>query len=147
HRPAQDVRVVRAQNSVRRHSAGRERLGQRRAWSAVAAGRKQTSLADEEAPVGREAQRHPRSLVAEGRGWRSEAIAEARLREGIGRVPAMQFTKRLREPVMRGEVTCSVRIWQRPHVKAGGFYAMGPGAIEVTSVKKIGLEDITPALA
>ena len=36
----------------------------------------------------------------------------------------MMFTKRLREPVMRGEVTCSVRIWQRPHVKTGGRYPL-----------------------
>jgi hypothetical protein len=59
----------------------------------------------------------------------------------------MMFTKRLREPVMRGEVTCSVRIWQRPHVKVGGRYRMGPGAIEVTSIREIGLADITPELA
>ena len=57
------------------------------------------------------------------------------------------FTKRLREPVMRGEVTCSVRIWQKPHVKVGGRYALGPGHIEVTSIQQITLADITPALA
>jgi len=59
----------------------------------------------------------------------------------------MQFTKRLREPIQRGEVTCSVRIWQRPHVKVGGTYALGSGAIEVTSIWQIELSDITPALA
>ncbi len=59
----------------------------------------------------------------------------------------MMFTKRLREPVMRGEITCSVRIWQKPHVKAGGRYALGPGHIEVTSIRQIELSDITPALA
>jgi hypothetical protein len=59
----------------------------------------------------------------------------------------MQFTKRLREPVARGEVTCSVRIWKSPHVKVGGRYRVGAGAIEVTSVKQIGPSDITPALA
>ena len=59
----------------------------------------------------------------------------------------MMFTKKLREPVMRGEITCSVRIWQRPHVKVGGRYALGPGAIEVTSIKEIGIKDITPTLA
>ena len=59
----------------------------------------------------------------------------------------MQFTQRLREPVMKGEVTCSVRIWQRPKVKVGGFYRLGPGAIEVTSLRQIDLGDITPALA
>ena len=59
----------------------------------------------------------------------------------------MMFTKRLREPVMRGEVTCSVRIWQRPHVKVGGRYPLGNGAIEVTAIREIGLEGITPELA
>lgn len=59
----------------------------------------------------------------------------------------MMFTKRLREPVMRGEVTCSVRIWQKPHVKVGGRYALGPGAIHVTSIHEISLADVTPDLA
>jgi hypothetical protein len=59
----------------------------------------------------------------------------------------MMFAKKLREPVMRGEVTCSVRIWQRPHVKIGGRYRLGPGAIEVTSIREISMKDITPALA
>ena len=59
----------------------------------------------------------------------------------------MQFTKRLREPIMAGDVTCSIRIWQRPHVKVGGRYRLGPGAIEVTSIRQIDLKDITPALA
>jgi hypothetical protein len=55
--------------------------------------------------------------------------------------------KRLREPVASGEVTCSIRIWQRPHVKIGGRYRLGAGAIEVTSIRQIELSDITPALA
>ena len=59
----------------------------------------------------------------------------------------MMFTKRLREPVMRGEITSSVRIWQRPHVKVGGRYPLGAGAIEVTSIREIGFEGITPELA
>jgi len=59
----------------------------------------------------------------------------------------MMFAKRLREPVMRGEVTCSVRIWQRPHVRVGGRYSLGPGAIEVTAIREIGMGDITPDLA
>jgi hypothetical protein len=59
----------------------------------------------------------------------------------------MTFTKRLREPIMRGEITCSVRIWRRPHVKVGGRYALGPGFVEVQSIREITLDDITPALA
>lgn len=60
---------------------------------------------------------------------------------------AFVFTKRLREPVMRGEVTCSVRIWQSPRVKVGGRYTLGSGFVEVTSLREITLRDITPALA
>ncbi|MEO6377743.1 MAG: hypothetical protein ABIO37_06935 [Caulobacteraceae bacterium] len=59
----------------------------------------------------------------------------------------MVFTKRLREPIMRGEITCSVRIWRHPHVKVGGRYVLGDGAIEVSSIHQISLADITPALA
>ena len=59
----------------------------------------------------------------------------------------MMFTKRLREAVSRGEVTCSVRIWQSPRVKVGGRYPLGPGHIEVTAIHQISLSDVTPALA
>src|SRR5271170_813269 len=59
----------------------------------------------------------------------------------------MVFTKRLREGVRRGEITCSVRIWQRPHVKVGNRYRMDEGEIEVDSITPIGFPDITPELA
>jgi hypothetical protein len=59
----------------------------------------------------------------------------------------MVFTKRLREGVRRGDITCSVRIWQRPHVKVGGRYRMDEGEIEVESITPIGFPDITPELA
>ncbi len=59
----------------------------------------------------------------------------------------MMFARRLREPVMRGEITCSVRIWQGPRVKAGGRYPLGPGLVEVTSIHEISLADVTPDLA
>jgi hypothetical protein len=59
----------------------------------------------------------------------------------------MVFAKRLREGVVRGEITCSVRIWMSPRVKEGKRYRMGEGEIEVDSVTLIGLSDITPALA
>jgi hypothetical protein len=59
----------------------------------------------------------------------------------------MLFAKRLREPIMRGDITCSVRIWQAPRVKIGGRYRLGPGAIEVTSIRQIDFADITPQLA
>jgi hypothetical protein len=57
------------------------------------------------------------------------------------------FTKRLREGIRRGEITCSVRIWTRPHVKVGNRYGMEEGEVEVSSILPIGLADITPELA
>ncbi len=59
----------------------------------------------------------------------------------------MMFAERLRKGVMRGEITCGVRIWRQPHVKLGGRYRLGPGAIEVTRLSEIDLADITPVLA
>jgi hypothetical protein len=59
----------------------------------------------------------------------------------------MTFTKRLHAGIKRGEITCSVRIWQRPHVKVGGRYTLTPGYIEVTKMREITLSDITPELA
>ena len=59
----------------------------------------------------------------------------------------MVFTKRLREGVRSGEITCSVRIWTRLHVKVGARYGMEEGEIEVDSIEPIGFPDITPQLA
>jgi hypothetical protein len=59
----------------------------------------------------------------------------------------MMFAKRLRDGVMSGEITCSVRIWRTARVKAGGRYRLGPGAIEVTAIREIGFDGITSDLA
>ena len=60
---------------------------------------------------------------------------------------AMVFTKRIREGIRRGRITCSVRIWTRPHVKAGGRYRMDEGQIVVDSIEPIDIADITNELA
>jgi hypothetical protein len=59
----------------------------------------------------------------------------------------MTFTKRLREGVRRGDITCSVRIWIRPRVVVGNRYRMEEGEIEIDSIDPIGFPDITPQLA
>lgn len=59
----------------------------------------------------------------------------------------MTFTKRLRDGIRRGEITCTVRIWTRLQVRVGGRYRMEEGEIEVDSIEQIGFPDITPALA
>jgi hypothetical protein len=60
---------------------------------------------------------------------------------------SMLFTQRLREGVRNGSITCSVRIWMRPHVRVGARYRMEEGEIEIDSIEPLGLPDITPALA
>lgn len=59
----------------------------------------------------------------------------------------MVFTKRLRQGVLEGRITATVRIWQRLQVKVGGRYKMEEGEIEIDSIQPIGLPDITPELA
>ena len=59
----------------------------------------------------------------------------------------MLFQRRFHERIRSGEITCTVRIWQRPHVKVGGRYSLGGGAIVVDEVHETRLEDITTALA
>jgi hypothetical protein len=57
------------------------------------------------------------------------------------------FTKYLRDGVRSGAITRSVRVWMRPHVRAGGRYRFEEGEIEVDSIVPITLEEITPRLA
>jgi hypothetical protein len=60
----------------------------------------------------------------------------------------MDFTKRLRPGVLRGEITCSIRIWHSPRVKVGNRYdSTGVGHIEIDSVEQMEMSDITPELA
>jgi hypothetical protein len=49
----------------------------------------------------------------------------------------MQFLRVLRDRIRRGEITCSVRLWQRSHVKVGGRYSLPPGQIVVTAVSEM----------
>lgn len=59
----------------------------------------------------------------------------------------MQFIQPLRDRIRRGEITTTVRLWQRPHVKVGGRYALPPGEILVTKMFEVSLAEITPELA
>jgi hypothetical protein len=59
----------------------------------------------------------------------------------------MVFTKRLREGVREGRITCSIRIWHRPRVKVGSVYPMEDGHIVIESIRQIGFGDITGELA
>jgi len=59
----------------------------------------------------------------------------------------MLFQRRFHEGIRSGDIRCTVRIWQRPHVKVGGRYALGGGAIVVDKIEETRLDDITAALA
>ena len=59
----------------------------------------------------------------------------------------MQFTKRLVDPIKRGEITTSIRIWKKPRVKVGGRYKLSNGFVQVEKMSEISFEDITPKLA
>lgn len=59
----------------------------------------------------------------------------------------MQFLKRLRDPIKRGEITTSVRIWKRPHVKVGNRYRLEEGYVVIDRLSEIDFDDITPRVA
>lgn len=57
----------------------------------------------------------------------------------------MEFSQELRDEVIAGHITVSFRLWQRPKVKAGGRYPVGPVHIEVDSVELIPFSAVTEA--
>jgi hypothetical protein len=59
----------------------------------------------------------------------------------------MLFQQRFHDRIRSGEIRCTVRIWQRPRVRAGGRYALGAGAVVVDRIDEMRLDELTPALA
>jgi len=59
----------------------------------------------------------------------------------------MLFTRRLHAGIRSGEITCTIRIWKRCHVRVGGRYALPVGHVEVDSIEEIELTQITGELA
>jgi len=57
----------------------------------------------------------------------------------------MEFSPELRDAVLAGDITVSVRLWQRPRVKQGGRYQVGPGQIEVDSIELVPFAAVTRA--
>jgi hypothetical protein len=56
------------------------------------------------------------------------------------------FTKRLRDGIVRGRITCTVRIWKWPHVTLHGRYRLDRGYVEVDAIREIALSDIDDEL-
>jgi hypothetical protein len=57
----------------------------------------------------------------------------------------VEFSRELRDGVMSGDITVSVRLWRRPQVKEGSRYAVGPAHIEVDCVELVPFASITAA--
>ena len=57
----------------------------------------------------------------------------------------MQFSRELRDDVLAGDITLTVRLWTRPQVKEGGRYRVGLGLIEVDTVELVPFSAITEA--
>ena len=57
----------------------------------------------------------------------------------------MEFSRELRDDVLAGDITLSVRLWKRPQVKEGGRYRVGPGLIEVDAIELVPFAAITEA--
>ena len=55
----------------------------------------------------------------------------------------MEFSRELRNDVLAGDITLSVRLWTRPQVKEGGRYKIGLGQIEVDSIELVPFAAIT----
>jgi hypothetical protein len=57
----------------------------------------------------------------------------------------MEFSRELRNDVLAGDITVSVRLWKRPRVKQGGRYRVGLGEIEVDVIELVPFAAITGA--
>jgi hypothetical protein len=57
----------------------------------------------------------------------------------------VQFSPELRDDVAAGDITVSFRLWQRPKVKVGGRYPVGPVRIEVDSIELVPFSSVTRA--
>jgi hypothetical protein len=57
----------------------------------------------------------------------------------------MEFSRELRNDVLAGDITISVRLWRRPRVKQGGRYRVGPGEIEIDAIELVPFAAITGA--
>ena len=55
----------------------------------------------------------------------------------------MQFSRELRNDVLAGDLTLSVRLWKRPQVRQGGRYRVGLGQIEVDAIELLPFSAIT----
>jgi hypothetical protein len=57
----------------------------------------------------------------------------------------VQFSRELRNDVLAGDITLTVRLWKRQQVREGGRYRVGPGLIEIDAIELVPFAAITAA--
>jgi len=55
----------------------------------------------------------------------------------------MEFSRELRNDVLAGDITLSVRLWKRARVRQGNRYPVGPGEIEIDAIELVPFAAIT----
>jgi hypothetical protein len=55
----------------------------------------------------------------------------------------VEFSRELRNDVLAGDITLSVRLWKRPRVKEGSRYRVGLGEIEIDVIELLPFAAIT----
>jgi hypothetical protein len=57
----------------------------------------------------------------------------------------VQFSKELRDDVVAGDITVTFRLWQRPQVKVGGRYRVGPVTIAIDTIDMLPFAEVSQA--
>jgi hypothetical protein len=57
----------------------------------------------------------------------------------------VEFSRELRDDVLAGDITLSIRLWKQPRVKRGGRYRVGPGEIQVDAIELVPFAAVTAA--
>jgi len=55
----------------------------------------------------------------------------------------VEFSRELRNDVLAGDITLSVRLWKRPRVSKGSRYRVGPGEIRIDAIELLPFAAIT----
>jgi len=55
----------------------------------------------------------------------------------------VEFSPELRNDVLSGDITLSIRLWKRPRVKRRGRYRVGPGEIEIDAIELVPFAAVT----
>src|ERR1700674_2728856 len=69
--------------------------------------------------------------------------SERAQRRDVASVRGVEFSRELRNDVLAGDITLSVRLWKRPRVKQGGRYRVGLGEVEVDAIELVPFAAIT----